>query len=41
MLLWAQQNGIEAPAKLVAFGDRMMERPAVRKAMTHKGLIEA
>ena len=41
MLLWAKKNGIEAPAKLVAFRSRMMERPAVRKAMTHEGLIEA
>jgi glutathione S-transferase len=41
MLLWAQKNGIEAPARLVAFRDRMMERPAVRKAMTHEGLTEA
>jgi glutathione S-transferase len=41
MLLWAKKNGIEVPAKLVAFRNRMMERPAVRKAMTHEGLIEA
>ena len=41
MLLWAKKNGIEAPTELVAFRDRMMERPAVRKAMTHEGLIEA
>ena len=41
MLLWAMKNGIEAPAKLVAFRDRMMERPAVRKAMLHEGLIQA
>ncbi len=40
MLLWAKKNGIEAPAKLVAFRDRMMERPAVRKAMAHEGLIQ-
>lgn len=39
MLLWAQKNGIEVPAKLEAFCDRMKERPAVRKAMTHEGLI--
>ncbi len=39
MLLWAQKNGLEAPGKLAAFRDRMMERPAVRKAMTHEGLI--
>ena len=41
MLLWAKNNNIEAPAKLVAFRDRMMERPAVLKAMTHEGLIQA
>ncbi len=41
MLLWAQKNGIEAPAGLVGLRDRMMERPAVRKAMTHEGLIQA
>ena len=39
MLLWAQKNGLEAPAKLAAFRERMMERPAVHKAMTHEGLI--
>lgn len=39
MLLWAQKNGIEAPAKLIALRDRMMERPAVQKAMSHEGLI--
>ncbi|WP_028056303.1 glutathione S-transferase N-terminal domain-containing protein [Sphingomonas phyllosphaerae] len=41
MLLWAQKNGIEVPAKLEKLRDRMMERPAVRKAMTHEGLIQA
>ncbi len=39
MLLWAKKNGIDAPAKLAALRDRMMERPAVQKAMTHEGLI--
>lgn len=39
MLLWAQKNGLEAPGKLATFRDRMMDRPAVRKAMTHEGLI--
>ena len=39
MLLWAQKNGLEAPAKLAALRGRMMERPAVHKAMTHEGLI--
>jgi len=39
MLLWARKNGLEVPAKLSAFRDRMMERPSVKKAMTHEGLI--
>ena len=39
MLLWAGKFGLETPAKLAAFSDRMMQRPAVRKAMTHEGLI--
>lgn len=38
MLLWAKKVGIEVPAKLAAFRDRMMERPAVQKAMKHEGL---
>ncbi len=41
MLLWAQKNEIEVPAKLEKLRERMMERPAVRKAMTHEGLIQA
>ncbi len=39
MLFWAQKNGLEAPGKLATFRDRMMDRPAARKAMTHEGLI--
>ena len=39
MLLWAQKNGLEAPGKLATFRNRMLERPAVRKAMKHEGLI--
>lgn len=39
MLLWAQRNDLQMPDKLVAFRDRFMERPAVRTAMTHEGLI--
>ena len=38
MLLWAQKNDLQAPAKLTAFRDRMMQRPAVQKAMMHEGL---
>ncbi len=39
MLLWAKKFGVEAPTKLAAFRDRMMERPAVQKAMQHEGLV--
>ena len=39
MLLWAQKNAIEAPARLLAYRDRMMGLPAVQKAMKHEGLI--
>lgn len=39
MLLWAQKNGLAVPDKLAAYRDRLMERPAVRTAMTHEGLI--
>ena len=39
MLFWAQKNGIQAPGKLDAYRDRMMDLPSVRKAMTHEGLI--
>lgn len=40
MLLWAQKNALTVPDKLVAHRDRMMQRPAVRMAMTHEGLIQ-
>jgi glutathione S-transferase len=39
MLLWAQKMGIETPAYLDEFRDRMRARPAVVKALTHEGLI--
>jgi glutathione S-transferase len=39
MLLWAQNFGIAMPAKLEAFRDRLKERPSVKTAMTHEGLI--
>ena len=39
MLLWAQKFGIVMPENLDAFRDRMMERPSVKTAMTHEGLI--
>ncbi len=35
MLLWAKKNALAVTTKLAAFGDRMMARPAVQKAMTH------
>lgn len=38
MLLWSQKNGIDVPDRLSAYRDRMMARPAVRKAMAHEGL---
>lgn len=38
MLLWSDKMGVEVPPNLAAFRDRMKERPAVRKAMTHEGL---
>jgi glutathione S-transferase len=39
MLLWADKNEIEVPAKLADFAERMKARPAVRKAMEHEKLI--
>ena len=39
MLLWAKKFGVEAPARLVTFRERMMTLPSVQKAMTHEGLI--
>lgn len=39
MLLWAQKNGLAVPDRLGAFRDRMMQRPAVQKAMKHEGLV--
>ncbi|WP_374944063.1 glutathione binding-like protein [Sphingomonas sp.] len=39
MLLWARKFGIDAPAPLPAFRDRVMALPAAQKAMTHEGLI--
>ena len=38
MLLWAKKFGVEPPAPLVAFRDRMMTLPSVQKAMHHEGL---
>jgi glutathione S-transferase len=39
MLLWAQQNGVQAPGALVALRDRVIERPSAQTAMRHEGLI--
>lgn len=39
MLLWAQKLGVEAPERLTALRDRMLQRPAVQTAMRHEGLI--
>ncbi len=38
MLLWAKKFGVEPPAHLVAFRERMMTLPSVQKAMKHEGL---
>ncbi len=38
MLLWAKKFGVEPPAPLVAFRERMMTLPSVKKAMKHEGL---
>ncbi len=38
MLLWAKRFGVEPPAPLAAFRERMMMLPSVRKAMQHEGL---
>jgi len=38
MLLWAKKFGVEPPALLVAFRERMMTLPSVQKAMKHEGL---
>jgi glutathione S-transferase len=39
MLLWAQKNALSVPDKLATFRHRMASRPAVRKAMTHEGVL--
>ncbi len=38
MLLWAKKFGVEPPAPLVAFRERMMTLSSVQKAMKHEGL---
>ena len=39
MLLWAKKVGVEPPAPLAAFRERMMTLPSVQKAMKHEGLV--
>ncbi len=39
MLLWAQKFGVEAPARLSGYRERMRALPSVQKAMKHEGLI--
>jgi len=38
MLTWAQKMGVDMPAELQAFYNRMRERPAVKLAFEHEGL---
>lgn len=38
MLLWATKNKVELPANLVAYHERLKQRPAVRLALEHEGL---
>ena len=39
MLLWAQKNGVNVPAKLDTYRDDIMALPSVKKAMGDEGLI--
>lgn len=39
MLLWAGKFGLDVPAPLPAFQERVMALDSTRKAMTHEGLI--
>ncbi|MDP3175859.1 MAG: glutathione binding-like protein [Phenylobacterium sp.] len=38
MLRWSKALGVKIPDKLVAYMDRMAERPAVKTALQHEGL---
>jgi glutathione S-transferase len=40
MLTWANRMNIEVPGVLSDLRERMLERPAVRKAMEHEGLLQ-
>jgi glutathione S-transferase len=39
MLLWAQRFGVAIPEEIVALGDRLSRRSAVREAMRVEGLL--
>lgn len=39
MLLWAERFGVATPAPLIALRERLRQRPAVRAAMIHEGLV--
>jgi glutathione S-transferase len=41
MLSWARKNGVPLPEPLPAYFGRMAERPGVKLAMQHEGLIPA
>ncbi len=38
MLLWAAKMGVEVPEKLVAYREKLKQRPAVKLALEHEGL---
>ncbi len=38
MLMWSGKNGVQVPAPLAAFAERMKAREAVRLALQHEGL---
>ena len=41
MSLWAQKMGVAVPDRIAGFRDDMAERPAVRTAMGHEGLLHS
>jgi glutathione S-transferase len=40
MLMWSGKNGIEVPASLAAYVERLKARPAVRLSLEHEGLAQ-
>ena len=40
MLMWASKNGLNVPAPLTAYSDRLRSRPAVRLSLEHEGLAQ-